>query len=93
VLKVSHPLVAKAAKVLELPRSALVNKRRFAYLAQARWAVMVTLRNRGWPLTRIGHVLGGRDHSTVLSGLARAESLLATDAEFAALVRRIEAVL
>lgn len=38
--------------------------------AQARWAVMWALRQRGLSTTRIGMVLR-RDHSTVLHGLRR----------------------
>lgn len=52
-------------------------------LVQARWAVMLALSEcEGWSSPRIGKALGGRDHSTVLSGLRRARTLRAADPSF-----------
>jgi hypothetical protein len=85
--------VLKLCRVLDIEPGILVSDSRNARLVSARWAAMLALRGKGWSQRRLGAAMGGRDGATVRYGLARAESLLATDAEFAALVRRIEAVL
>ena len=40
----------------------------------ARQDVAVELREQGWPLKRIGRLLGGRDHATVHNILKRAKA-------------------
>ena len=52
-------------------------------LCRPRWAVMLAMRRAGISYPRIGARLGGRDHSTIVQGVRRAEALLETDADFA----------
>lgn len=40
-------------------------------LVHARWAVAYLLRKRGWTARRIGLLLGGRDHTTILHAIDR----------------------
>lgn len=69
--------------------AALRGPGRVRRLARARWAVMVVLSDGGLSLTRIGGALGGRDHSTVIHGLRRAEELMPNDTAFAGLVAHL----
>lgn len=85
--------VLKLCRALGVAPDVLVSSNRNAGLVSARWAAMLALRGKGWSQRRLGAAMGGRDGATVRYGLARAEALRATDAEFAGLVRRIEAVL
>ncbi len=73
--------------------------RRPATLAEARQVAMWLMRTRlRWPLpartttfpcARIGRLLGGRDHSTVLHGVAVIAARLASDREEDAALRQI----
>lgn len=45
-----------------------------AQVQRARQAAAVEFRARGWPLSRIGRVLGGRDHATVSYWLKKART-------------------
>jgi len=56
------------------------------HLCRPRWAVMAAMHRAGWSTPQIGHMLGGRDHTTVLHGIKRARELERTDARFAALL-------
>ena len=42
------------------------------------------------PVTRIGKLIGSRDHSTVLHSISKVEEMLKTDKSFAEAVKRIE---
>ena len=46
-------------------------------IARKRFHAMAILRARGWSTPRIGEVLGGRDHTTVVHGLRMHERLTA----------------
>lgn len=48
---------------------------RGATLCRARFHAAKMLREAGYSLKEIGYVLGGRDHSTIIHALKRAESL------------------
>ena len=88
-----HRVIAAVVDLLGIPRSELLGANQTKSHVRGRWALMYVLRSLGWSSPQIGRALGNRDHTTVLYGVNRAEALLATDREFAGLVRRIEAVL
>ena len=61
--------------------------------ARARFAVFYLARMRTLKsLPDIGRIVGGRDHTTVIHGLRRAEHLLKTDQAFADMVASCSAV-
>jgi hypothetical protein len=61
------------------------------HLVRLRWAMMLALsEQRGWSTPQIGARLGGRDHTTVLSGLSEGRKLRCVDPEFAALCADVE---
>jgi chromosomal replication initiation ATPase DnaA len=70
--------------------------------APSRTAIVVRARNAGYLVARrktkkslpqIGEMFGGKDHTTVLHGIRRAEAWEAEDPSFAALVENINAEL
>lgn len=59
-------------------------------LYETRWAIMVLMHRRNVSNVKIGQRLN-RHHTTVMSGLKRAEELAAKDEKFAAFVAALEA--
>ncbi len=51
----------------------LLSQRRKGELPRLRWAAMVAFRHAGFSHPQIGRMLGDRDHTTVMHGLARAD--------------------
>lgn len=75
---------AASIKAFGVGKSEFFSDRRHQYLARARFAAMWMARaktRRSFP--EIGRAMGGRDHTTVISGVRRAEELFKTDVEFA----------
>lgn len=67
-------VVAAAAAICGLTPAMLTGRTRVRRAVCARWLAMAALHERlGMSSAAIGAVLGGRDHSTVLHGLARVE--------------------
>lgn len=56
------------------------------HLCRGRYAVMQAMKLEGFSLKETARALGGRDHTTVISGLKRAEELLDSDPDFPLLV-------
>ena len=82
---------AAAAWVGVTPKELLGSKRARPF-THARFALMLAFRREGWSLPLIGLRLGNRDHTTVMYGIARAEELLVSDADFAELVGHLEGI-
>ena len=60
--------------------SQLAGKTRTGQIALARHVAMYLIRiNIDVPLIKIGNALGGRDHTTVMNGISKVESMLKTD--------------
>ena len=69
---------------------ALVSKRRTKEITVPRQVAMYLIREMlDLPLTEIGQLFGGRDHSTVIHSVQKVEQQLGKDEEFRA---RVEAV-
>lgn len=79
LIGVGRCVLARAAELGQVPRDALVGKSRLQALAELRFAVMLVLAERGWSMSRIGTLLGGRDHSSISHGCARARGMLADE--------------
>ena len=68
------------AEYYNLIPSQLVGKVRTGQLALARHVAMYLIRiNIDIPLNKIGNMFGGRDHTTVMNGIAKVENMLKTD--------------
>jgi len=69
----------------------LTSERRNSETFRARCAVIFIVRElAAYSLPRIGRALGGRDHTTIMSALRRANALRATDAAFERMLHNIE---
>lgn len=67
-------IIERAAAISGYPVSVLRGPARDRPIYTVRWAVMAILRARGLSLATIGRLLN-RDHTTIISGLERADRL------------------
>ena len=68
------------ANYYKLTPNELTGKTRTGQIALARHIAMYLIRNNiDVPLTKIGAVFGGRDHTTVMNGILKVENMLKTD--------------
>lgn len=86
VLK-SDFIVAAADMFCIHPRD-LVSHYKFDFLMMPRFAVYKALRLRGWSYPQIGKALG-RDHSTIIYGVRRADWQMERDPEYADKVKAL----
>lgn len=84
----SRRVLARASELAEIPLEELTGPGRTMAVTTVRFAVMLVLRELGLSTSRIGAVLGGRDHSSVSHGCARARGMLA-DPDYAWLVEAL----
>ncbi len=59
-------LIQAVADALEVSYGEIIGHGRHRAFVEARAVVVQVLRNRGWSYPRIGKLMGGRDHSTVI---------------------------
>lgn len=78
----------RAHNVTGYPAPVLRGPYRLPEICRARFAVMAAMRKRGLSLEQIGRVLH-RHHTTVLTGLRRADEIAACDPRFIELVEAI----
>ena len=72
----------------------LVGKTRTGQIALARHIAMYLIRNNiDIPLTKIGAMFGGRDHTTVMNGILKVETLLKTDESLKAAINDLQKAL
>ena len=85
----TQKLINEAEKLWGIPQGSIKSATRLRHITQPRFAVIYAARRmtrpqRSYP--EIGRVIGGRDHSTIISGERRAVELRKTDPEFASLL-------
>ena len=79
------------ADYYNLTPSQLVGKARTGQLALARHIAMYLIRlNIDVPLTKVGKAFGGRDHTTVMNGIEKVESMLKTDESLKAVINELQ---
>ena len=72
----------------------LVGKTRTGQIALARHVAMYLIRiNIDIPLTKIGTMFGGRDHTTVMNGILKVENMLKTDESLKAVIANLQKAL
>lgn len=81
-----HAIVRRAAEMHRIPVAELIGPSRSRFFCEARFATMLALRRRGLSTTRIGRLLGNRDHSSVVHGCRRAEAISAAEPGYADIV-------
>lgn len=85
-MNVLQPLIVRAAEHYGLSPKAVLANRRQTSIVRARWAVAWAAQHATeYSYPRIGRALGGRDHTTVMHGVRRAEEIRARDSAFRAL--------
>lgn len=67
------------------PRNLLMHDHCKRARKELRWMVMWLARELGYSYPRIGHHMGGRDHSTILYGIRKARHLRETNEDYRAL--------
>lgn len=68
-------IVNHCAELFDVSADDIMSRRRIRPITQARFALYAALRQRGWSYPRIGNFMG-RDHSSVLVGVRKAEWLM-----------------
>lgn len=87
-------VIKAVCQVFSLPESDLIGKKRTAKVSTARQVAMLLLRElTDIPLTQIGDALGGRQHSTVISGIKRAQQACDNDPDLCAQIQAARALL
>ena len=84
-------LIDEAARLFDITRQELTGSSRAHEVVLARQAAAWALR-RCYPelsLARIGELLGGRNHTTIIAAVARAERLARTDRNYARLLEAL----
>jgi chromosomal replication initiator protein len=79
-----HEILAHAARLFGVTVDELASPRRYRHLVQARQATAWALK-KCYPrlsMEAIGELLGGRDHSTIVHAIQRAEELAQADAHY-----------
>lgn len=62
---------------------------RYKHIIKARFALYMVLHSRGMSLKQTGKVCGGRDHATVIHGIAQCKEMMARDPEYKSLIERL----
>lgn len=88
VPQVARELIAEVAADFDIAVDEIVGVRRNLDKVHARSVVVRLLKERGWSLPRIGAVLGGRDHSTIINLYDKRDIYAARDARVSASYER-----
>lgn len=86
---IREAIVTRASELFQVHPRDLLGGYRFQFVTRARFAIYLALRRRGWSYEQIGKFLG-RDHSSVIHGVKRAEYMVEKDAAFAAKVTELQ---
>ena len=84
-------IINEVANYYGLAPNELTGKTRTGQIALARHIAMYLIRiNIDVPLTKIGAMFGGRDHTTVMNGILKVENMLKTDDALKAAVEALQ---
>lgn len=73
--------IAKCCELFDVHPRDLMGPARFHFVTYPRFAAYKALKMRGWSYSHIGRFMG-RDHSTVIHGVRRADYIASRDAHF-----------
>lgn len=76
-------VLARASQLSRLVEADILGPGRTRLLCRPRYAIAFVMHELGWSITRIGELLGGRDHSTIFNALKHARVMIENDAKFA----------
>ena len=84
-------IINVVADYYNLVPSQLTGKVRTGQIALARHVAMYLIRiNIDIPLSKVGNMFGGRDHTTVMNGIQKVESMLKTDEALKAVIDELQ---
>lgn len=86
----ARALVLAAADLFGIRVAQVTGECREAINCEARFAVMLVLRRRGWSFPRIARAVGRSDHTTAMHGVRRAEQLERREPGFCLAVTMLE---
>lgn len=72
-------IIHAAEELFFLPKGSLKGGSRKQEIKKVRFMIMSILRDQGYTYKRIGLALGGRDHSSVINGLSRVNTITYPD--------------
>ena len=73
-------MLAAVAQVFNVSQDDLLGRKRLRQVVVARQAAMFLLNKElGLAVTRIGHLVGGKNHSTVIHGVSKISAEMATN--------------
>jgi chromosomal replication initiator protein len=75
-------IIRGVCKEFDVHKSDLLGNYRFGFLLKPRFALYKILHSRGMSFAQIGRWCGGRDHSTILHGVKRAEYMMERDRDY-----------
>lgn len=82
-------IIIAAAKLSKFTPEQIKGGQRHKDLVKARFAVCYVARKKGYSFPVIGRRLGGRDHTTIMNAIDKAEVYRDYDPEFARMVDRL----
>jgi len=84
----SAEVIKVVSDVFAISGADLIGKKRTAKISEARQVAMLLLRELSeLPLTQIGDALGGRQHSTIIAGIKRAQKACDNNTELCGLIQ------
>ena len=87
-------IINEVANYYNLTPGELTGKTRTGQIALARHIAMYLIRvDTDVPLTKIGAMFGGRDHTTVMNGISKVENMLKTDDSLKTVINDLQKVL
>lgn len=87
--RVGWNIIHRAADLTGHTTGEITGESRRQELVHTRWAISRRLARQGWSTPRIGRLLGGRDHTTIMHGLRRGDYLYPRDPDFRSLCDEI----
>ena len=86
-----HKIINVVADYYKIPAAQISSKDRSGQVVLARHITMYLIRKHlDIPLKKIGELLGGRDHTTVMSGIEKVEKELKTDEQLKNAIEQLE---
>lgn len=84
-------IIAHVAAEFDVTPWQIIDPNRSPRFTRPRFAAYTIAQEAGYSLTQIGHGIGGRDHTTVMSGIRRAVIIAAHDPAYSASLKRLRA--
>lgn len=85
-------IIKECAYLFCLDVEELVGRSHMRHICKARFALYKALHLRGGSYSAIGRAIGGRDHTTIMHGIARADYMMEKDPHYARRVKWLVAM-